>query len=176
MTDGKKQEARPGSLLVAAANMVDPNFGRTVVLLCEHRKEGSFGLVLNQPIELKISELVETCGWDCDVFRGGPVDLNSLHILHCRDDIEIGSHQVIPGVYWGGDFRKLNGLLAEGVMEPHECRFFLGYSGWGEQQLDDELAHDAWYVADASVDLVFRKDNVNHWRETLKRIDRKSVV
>ena len=170
MADKNMIDPAAGVLLVATENMMDSNFGRTVILMCEHRDEGSFGLVLNQPLEVRISELLETYGWDCQVFRGGPVERNSLHLLHCRGDIDIGSQEILPGVFWGGDFSRLNNMLSEGVVEPSECRFFLGYSGWGEGQLVGEIERDSWYLTRATKELIFRENNVNHWRETLKHM------
>jgi putative transcriptional regulator len=168
-TRSNQLQPAPGVLLIAEANLHDPNFRRTVVLLCEHKAEGSFGLILNHPVELRMSDLLQTKGWDSAVCRGGPVEETSLHFLHCRADLEIGGREVVPGVFWGGDFDKLNERLAAGVLTPAECRFYIGYSGWGEKQLDNEIAHNSWYLAKASKDLIFR-ENVNHWRETLKEM------
>ncbi len=168
MRQRKQIKPAPGALLVAAANMLDPNFGRTVVLLCDHQQEGSFGLVLNQPLELHISDLLTVHGWDSPVFRGGPVEEGTMHLLHSRGDLELGSQEILPGVFWGGEFTKLNELLTEGMVEPAECRFFLGYSGWGKGQLDNEIERDSWYLTPASAELIFCEDSANQWRATLK--------
>ena len=170
MSPQSPQQLRSGILLIAAAGMFDPNFGRSVVLLCEHQAKGSFGLVLNQRLDATMSDLIETCDWDSPVYRGGPVELGALHFIHCRDDIDVGSHEVLPGVFWGGDFVKLNRLLSEGVLTPEECRFFLGYSGWGEGQLQNELEHEGWYLCSASRELVFKQDSADFWRQTLKQM------
>lgn len=164
----KTTELESGSILVAAAHMADSNFSRTVVLMCEHQDQGSFGLILNQPTQLRVSELVESVNWDSPVYHGGPVQENSLHFIHSRRDVDVGSREIVPGVFWGGDFDELSKLLNCGIVAPEECRFFVGYSGWGAGQLREEVLTDSWYIFRATSSLVFHDDAANHWRDTLK--------
>ncbi len=157
-----------GVLLVAAANLLDPNFSRTVILLCEHQPEGTFGLVLNRKLPIRLRDVVsEDLGWDANLYRGGPVQENSLHYIHARADLNIDSQEVCPGIYWGGDFERLSQLLKYGEADVDDFRFFVGYSGWGEGQLDGEIDQDSWYLRKARPDLVFDKDATNLWRRTL---------
>jgi putative transcriptional regulator len=159
----------PGLLLVAAANLWDDNFIRTVILLCEHHATGSFGLVLNQPTPLKLGDLVtDLSAWDCLVYRGGPVQENTLHFLHRIADLGIDSLEVLPGIYWGGDFSKLKPLLQAGRFQPEDFRFFVGYAGWGKGQLADEMRQQAWYAKPATPAEVFISDSRNHWRKILR--------
>jgi len=165
----KKTPADRGTILVASANLFDPNFSRSVVLLCDHRPEGSFGLVLNRQLPHSLSEVTEGLeGWDAPLFRGGPVQENTLHFIHSRPDLEIGSQKVAPGVFWGGDFKQLQESIRAGQVEPDDVRFFVGYSGWGEGQLQDEIAKSSWYLTRGHAELIFCDDSNNQWRQIVK--------
>jgi putative transcriptional regulator len=105
-------EPAPGILLIADPFLKDPNFLRTVVFLCEHKEEGSFGFVLNRQYENTQDELIpELEGHKLPVFYGGPVQIDSLHFLHQYPDLIPGGQEVIKGVYWGGDFDALANLV-----------------------------------------------------------------
>ena len=95
----------PGILLIADPFLKDPNFLRTVVFLCEHKEEGSFGFVLNRKYENTLDELIPGLeDLKLPVFYGGPVQMDTIHFLHQYPDEIPGSEEVIKGVYWGGDF------------------------------------------------------------------------
>ncbi len=166
-----KQTLSPdaGMLLIAGANLLDSNFARTIILLCEHRYEGSFGLVLNQPTSLHLTDVIQdVADWDTQIYSGGPVQENTLHFIHRCPKLEIGSREIFPGVYWGGDFEALNRAVAAKHVDPSDLRFFTGYSGWSEGQLDNEIKRDSWYLSKAKVDTVFHPDSPNHWRHIFK--------
>ena len=133
-------EPAPGILLIADPFLKDPNFLRTVVFLCEHKEEGSFGFVLNRQFENTLDELIpELEGHKLPVFYGGPVQIDSLHFLHQYPDLIPGGQEVIKGVYWGGDFDALVNLVKSGAIDTNKIRFYIGYSGWSEGQLDSEM-------------------------------------
>ena len=155
--------------LIAGANMLDPNFSRTVILLCEHKYEGSFGLVLNQPLPIKLTDIVTNLKkWDGKVFRGGPVQENTLHFIHRRADLDLGSKEIIPGIFWGGEFEVLVKNITANKISSADVRFFIGYTGWGEGQLDNEIKRDSWYLRKANMQMIFYKDSRNHWRRIFK--------
>ena len=156
-------------ILIAGANLLDPNFSRAVIFLCEHRDEGSFGLVLNQPLSLNVRDIVPTkTAWDAPLFRGGPVQENTLHYIHRSTELAIGSHEVLPGIFWGGDFDALNEQVAKNKIALTDIRFFIGYSGWGEGQLIEEIKRDSWYLHKAGTNMIFFEDSRNHWRKIFK--------
>ncbi|MHA7128670.1 YqgE/AlgH family protein [Algoriphagus namhaensis] len=141
-----------GDLLISEPFLQDQNFVRSVVLLCSHGEEGSFGFVINKPSILRLSEIVEDLDFiDKEVFVGGPVEQNTLHFVYvgekCLDDsVEVGN-----GVWWGGSFDELVEKLKLGLMDPHDVRFFIGYSGWGAGQLADEMNEDTWILCHESI-------------------------
>src|SRR6187401_2401970 len=129
-----------GILLIADPFLKDPNFLRTVVLLCEHQEQGSFGFVLNKQIEQTLDELITDMeGHRLPVYYGGPVQMNSIHFLHQYPDLIPGGHEVLNGVYWGGNFESMLSNIKLNNIDFDKVRFFIGYSGWGSGQLDDEM-------------------------------------
>lgn len=168
MTKARHETLKSGDLLIAAANLVDPNFLRSVVLLCEHIDQGSFGLVLNHRTELNLDDIVSGLDINAPIYKGGPVEENSLHFIHRSKSLELESMEVAPGVFWGGDFEGLMESIKNHEVDIDDCRFFVGYSGWGPGQLREEVITDSWYVTDATQDLVFTDDSVNQWRRVLR--------
>jgi putative transcriptional regulator len=164
-------EPAAGILLIADPFLKDPNFLRSVVLLCEHQTEGSFGFVLNRPYENTLDELIpELEGLPIPVFEGGPVQKDSLHFLH-QLPVEIpGGQEITKGVYWGGDFEAVITLLKEGRMDPGKIRFFIGYSGWSEGQLNTEMTEKTWLTVAAEKELVFHEKHNEIWKDALRHL------
>ena len=161
----------PGILLIADPFLKDPNFLRTVVFLCEHKAEGSFGFVLNRKYENTLDELIP--GMEelkLPVFYGGPVQLDTIHFLHqYRDEIP-GSEEVIKGVYWGGDFEKVVEMLKDGTAHPDKIRFYIGYSGWSDGQLNTELEEKSWLTVAGTRKLIFHRNYEEIWKDSLKQL------
>ncbi len=158
-------ELKPGMLLVAAPNLLDPNFKRSVVLLCEHSETGSFGLILNQNITVEMSELLENA-----VHVGGPVQMDTLYFLHrFGSDVE-GTVEVCTDVFWGGEFQNLQDAIQEKEVTKSDVRFYLGYAGWTEGQLEEEVDRNGWILTQGSSDLVFDIDSSALWREVMIRL------
>lgn len=161
----------PGILLIAEPFLKDPNFSRTVVFLCDHQDEGSFGFVINRVFGHTLNELMN----DLDelklpVFYGGPVQMDTIHFLHQYPDLIPGSYEVLDGIYWGGDFETAITLIKAGSIDTTKIRFFIGYSGWGSGQLNDELKDKSWLTAQATRKLVFHRKADEIWKESLKHL------
>lgn len=160
----------PGVLLVAPPMMLDPNFRRTVVLLCEHNAEGSFGLILNRPLSLELNELLDDVGSEETVSLGGPVQQNTLHFLHRHGDLMTDAIPVIDGVHWGGDFEVIKTMIETDYASSQDRRFFLGYAGWSPGQLEEEIALDGWFLAYADNELIFDVAPDRLWSIVLRRM------
>ena len=166
-----KNKLKParGRILVSEPYLNDPNFERTIILLCEHNEEGSFGFVLNKPSIAKVSDVMDNeVNLESTVFVGGPVQQDTLHFVHrcadLQDAVEIGE-----GIYWGGNFESLRLMLQTNQINPADLKFFLGYSGWSEGQLEEELKADSWIVSNQLNDeLVFETDAEVMWQKALK--------
>lgn len=158
-----------GSLLVAEPFLLDDYFKRAVVLICEHEVHGSTGFVLNKPFHASMEQLVPDFP-ECDapVFLGGPVATDSIHYLHNVGDILDGSLEVAKGVYWGGDFEKLKFLIENKLIQSHNIRFYVGYSGWSEGQLEEELQTNSWLVSDMDANYLFKTKPFVLWQTVLQ--------
>ncbi|HEY3251293.1 MAG TPA: YqgE/AlgH family protein [Ignavibacteria bacterium] len=167
-----------GKILVSEPFLLDPNFKRTIILLTEHGEEGSLGFVLNKPTEYYIHDLVEDFPkFEAKVFYGGPVQLNMLQFIYRADHSYIEcSLEIIPGLYWGGSFEILKTMIESNSVNPDDFRFFLGYSGWGEEQLVDELKINSWILAGSTIENIFSDEPDKLWRETLKSMGKKFAL
>ena len=164
-------EPAPGILLIADPFLKDPHFIRSVVFICEHQTEGSFGFVLNKQIEQTLDKLLATFeGFPIPVYYGGPVQMDSIHFLHQYPDEIPGGSEVMKGVYWGGNFEILTSLIKNSQVNLNKIRFFIGYSGWGGGQLDDELKEKTWLTVSATRKLIFNNDPENIWKESLEHL------
>lgn len=167
-----------GKILISEPFLLDPNFKRTIILLTEHGENGSLGFVLNKPTEHYVHSLVEDFHeFDAKVFYGGPVQLNMLQFIY-RSDYSLidNSTEILPGLYWGGSFDILKTMIKAGSLNPNDFRFFLGYSGWEEEQLDDELKINSWIVADTTIESIFSDEPDKLWRDTLKGMGKKFAI
>ena len=160
------------SLLVAMPQLQDPNFSRSVVLLCEHQEEGAMGLVVNHRTDTLASQIVQLDpapprDSGLSVWIGGPVDPSRGWLLlgeESPDAIEVG-----PGLYLSASRDLLRRLVEEAPL-PARCRFFVGYAGWGPKQLDGELAASAWLTVPLDSGLVFETPSEDMWESAIRRL------
>ena len=160
---------KSGNILLSEPFSEDPNFRRTVVLLCEHHKEGTIGFILNRPLELDLSEAVPDLeGFRAKLYFGGPVQTDTMHFLHDLGDIIEDSVKVTDNVYWGGNFEVAKSLIQQKEAKSSNFRFFLGYSGWGKKQLYNEVKHKSWFMNKGNHDHIFKNSPKNLWKKILK--------
>lgn len=163
-----KEEIATGKILLAEPFMEDPNFKRSVVLLCEHNELGSLGFILNRPLNMAIDELMEDFPeFNASVYYGGPVQTNTVHYIHTKGDILDESIAIENGLYWGGDFEKLKFLISTQLIGPADIRFFVGYSGWSEGQLVDETSYGSWIVSKMDANYLFKVGHQQLWSYAL---------
>jgi putative transcriptional regulator len=161
----------PGILLIADPFLKDPNFIRTVIFLCDHQEEGSFGFVLNKNYEHTLDELVSGAeGLKIPVYFGGPVQMDTIHFLHQFPEIIPGGLEVRDGIFWGGDFEAAIEQLRIGKIDKNKIRFFIGYSGWGNGQLADELKEKSWLTVMATRKLIFHKKTSEIWKDAIRHL------
>jgi putative transcriptional regulator len=155
-----------GQLLVSSPALVDPNFRRTVVLVGHHDEEGALGVVLSRPSSIRaadaVPELAEIAG-DEVVYNGGPVEPSSYLVLAEFEDVDDAA-AIVTGTV---------GFVAIGTapeeLAVRRLRVFVGYSGWGPGQLEDELGESSWIVVPAEPDDAFVPDPDELWRDVLAR-------
>ncbi len=161
----------PGVLLIADPFLKDPNFSRTVVLLCEHQEKGSFGFVLNKLFDQHLDELIpEVVITKIPIYVGGPVQMDTIHFVHQQPEVITGGLEISPGVYWGGHFDNVVANINQGRIDLDKIKFFIGYSGWSSGQLDEEMKEKSWIVTPALPTLVFAQDEQQIWQNALKNM------
>jgi len=160
-----------GRILVSEPYLPDPNFERTIILLCEHNADGSFGFVMNKPSLAKLGDVMQDLSSiDAPVFIGGPVQQDTLHYIHRVQNLE-ESIEVMDGIYWGGNFEQLVSLIETKQIASSDIKFFLGYSGWSAGQIEEELKEDSWIVSDkVNEELLFDIKAEAMWQYALKRM------
>jgi putative transcriptional regulator len=156
-------------LLLSEPYLSDPYFRRTVILLCDHNEEGSFGFVLNRFIDVGVEDLLEDMpGLDTRVSIGGPVQSGELFYLHTLGAHVEGSRPVIEDIHMGGDFGQLRSMLQNDPRLARHVRFFVGYSGWGREQLAREMTEGSWLVAEADRAHVMNVKEDDLWGHVLR--------
>ena len=158
----------PG-LLISMPDLLDPNFFRSVILMCSHSDEGAFGLKINHPLDLTSAQVckevkVEWQGDDDQVFSGGPVEPATGWLLHLDKTMYAGSQIVGDGVALSSSH---DALEAYGRSPSGAFRLILGYAGWGPGQLERELAEGSWMSAPISHSLLFETTPEEIWAAAL---------
>jgi putative transcriptional regulator len=157
-----------GKVLISEPFLPDTFFNRTVVYLTEHTEMGSVGLILNKMINIKVNEAIEGfLKWNQRLTMGGPVAPDTLHYLHTMGDRIPNSTLVSNNIFWGGDIEVIRDLINAGEVSSGDIRFFLGYSGWGEGQLESELLENSWVIGDAATELIMDMSHEDAWKSAL---------
>ncbi len=136
-----------GSILISDPFSDDVYFGRSVVLICEHNDEGTFGFVLNNYIDIDLHQLDDNFpNINARISFGGPVSKENLYYIHSFSDIT-NTLEIREGLYYGGDFDEITDRIKNAKNPNKEIRFFVGYSGWSVGQLDEEIKNENWITA-----------------------------
>ena len=155
-------------LIVARADLPDPNFKDAVVLVMNNIASAPVGIIINRPTRIAVSslfpDLERLAQLDDKVYFGGPVEIASVSFLFRADAPREDATQVVDGVYLSTDRELLRKLLArERPMEG--LRIFIGYAGWGPGQLEAEIARGDWTSAAADAGAIFEPKSEHPWPE-----------
>ncbi len=169
-----------GTILAASQELQEDYFARSVILIIHHSADdGSMGLVLNRPmgeqVQIESSDellrFAESAQTDTGVshlfFEGGPVDRSYLFYLHRLSHIIANGNPVIEDLHWGGDLDAVRAEPEVVAAEDPLLRFYLGYAGWEQGQLEREIATGAWILAPGDVGLVLSSSTESMWRDVL---------
>ncbi len=157
-----------GKLLISEPSALnDVFFNRSVILLTEHSKSSTVGFILNRPSKYVFKDLIPEINCDFTLYEGGPVELDNLYFIHRIPNLLEGSIEVTKGIYWGGNFNQLKSLLNKQLIKNTDIRFFLGYSGWNENQLERELKTKSWFISENDYDNIFEVDEETIWKNKL---------
>ncbi len=165
------------TLLIAMPQLRDPNFARTVVLLCEHGPRGAMGFVVNRPTETLAAEAVAMDpplqgDSGMRLWAGGPVEQHRGFLLLGDDPGRGDSEQISKGFHLTASLAVLRDLLESSPerLDQTRARLLLGYAGWGPGQLDTELAESAWITAPADPILVFETPAEAMWERAIRSL------
>lgn len=158
-----------GDLLIAEPTILgDISFNRSIILLADHNEDGSIGFILNKPLEYTINDLVPEIEAPFKVYNGGPAEQDNLYFIHRVPELIPNSLEISLGVYWGGDFNNVAELIANNKIKETDIRFFLGYSGWDVNQLENELKNNSWLVTENIYKKdIIAKDYESFWKEKM---------
>ncbi len=160
-----------GQLLISEPFLSDPNFRKTVILLCEHEDAGSIGFVLNKPMSLTTDDIIPgLLQVNFPIFYGGPVEENSLHFIHTFGSQIPNSFKIGGGLFWGGELEAIDQLIKTGVASTADFKFFIGYSGWGVSQLEDEIEQKAWWLGKLDAKIALSQDLEEIWPAAVKNM------
>jgi len=159
-----------GHFLIAMPNLADPNFFHTVAYLCEHTPGGgAMGIVINRPTDLTLSDLTEQLEievtepslLELPIYQGGPVQTERGFVLHQPQGDWDNSMQVSPDITLTMS-QDIIEAIAAGI-GPEKYFITLGYAGWGESQLEDELGANAWLNGLGDQRIVFETPIESRW-------------
>lgn len=162
-----------GSILISEPFLQDAYFQRSVVLLVEHNTQGSMGFVLNKKTDLIVNtffpELEEYP--EIPIYLGGPVSVNRLFFIHSLGDLIVpDSVKIKDRLYFDGDFEALKRYIQNGHSIEGKVKFFLGYSGWTEGQLGNEISKNSWVVSHAAKENILLADGESFWKNSLEQL------
>lgn len=163
-----------GKILISEPFLRDATFGRSVVLLVDHTNEGSMGLIMNKQLPLCLNEVIKEFNYldDIPLYKGGPIGTDTLFYLHTLSQIN-GALPVSRGLYLNGDFDALKRYILQGNKIDGKIRFFLGYSGWDNEQLSDEIKENTWLIAKETSSYLLNGEIKDMWRNALGKLGSK---
>ncbi len=162
-----------GSILIASPLLSDYQFARTVILLVTHNEEGSMGLVMNREFHYHVTLNQLVPEFDpvpgIPVFKGGPIGRDTIFFLHTINTLD-GALKIGKELYLNGDFEKLKEYILDGNPVEGHIRFFAGYAGWGNGQLQKEIQDDCWMVGKSRCNQLLDYHNPCLWNESMNAL------
>ncbi len=158
-----------GQFLIASPDLDDELFNRSVILLCEHSQVGSFGVIVNKPLEGGLPpDIAEFASQSSLLTRiGGPIQPDQMMLLHTCSDIPDQTLCVTDGIYLGGDGDFLQNTLTD---TKQSAIISFGYMAWGEDALEKEFLAGLWYLHPATQNHVFNTQPSTLWRILLREM------
>ena len=165
-------QIQKGTFLIATPDINSGFFFRGVILVCEHNANGSFGLLINKPLDLELPEEIlninQLANTRIGIRAGGPVQTNQMMLLHTSNAIEHQTLKVVEGVYLGGDLQ----FLQDSILDPNGPYIHLcfGYAGWGTGQLEREFLDGHWFLFPATAQHLFHTPPEKLWQVLLREM------
>ncbi len=158
---------KKGYLLLSQPLLIDSYFSRSVILICDHNKNGTIGLQINKPLKSKASSIISKPLIDQKVFLGGPVDKN-IFFLHKKNVFTNDSVKINNHLFFSKNIDYIESLILNKKIQQNQFKLFIGYSGWDSGQLEEELNKNSWIVVPKfDINIIFSNDYNNIWKEVL---------
>ncbi len=163
---------KKGMLLLAEPSILtDTSFNRAVILLADYNDEGSVGFILNKPLKHSLNDLIPEINSNFVIYNGGPVEQDNLYFIHTVPELITGSLEISNGIYWGGNFELTKNLINQDKIDKNCIRFFLGYTGWGVNQLEKELEINTWVITNNNLRTnLLKKASSKFWKEKIAEL------
>ena len=169
---------KAGDFLIATPTIIsDYNFRRSGILMVDRKTTGTVGFIINKKLEYTLDELMENVSSPFPMYYGGPVEQDNLFFVHKLGDQIPKSLHIDGDLHWSGDFESVLRLLELKKVNPTQIRFFLGYSGWSEGQLESEIKEDSWAVID-SEEVIDWMDNSSKdfWKNQMRAMGGRFLI
>ena len=163
-----------GKILISSPSLLtDMIFYKSIILIVDQTDEGITGFILNRPSDLfMIKEVESSEKIKIDLYYGGPVSSEHFYLLR-SEKIYTEIINIYDNLFWGNNLDFLINKVEQGVIKMDDFILFQGYSGWGLQQLDDEIANDSWIITDKKVEEIFSYKEKNSWNNLIKQFGHK---
>lgn len=172
------EKLKKGQLLIAEPSIIgDLSFNRSVILLADHNQEGSVGFIINKPLKYTINDLVPDVEANFKIYNGGPVEQDNLYFIHNIPELIPNSVEISNGIFWGGDFELTKNLINNGEIKKDNIRFFLGYTGWEAQQLENEMRSNSWILTENLYkNKIIGKSTTDFWKEKILELGGEYII
>ncbi len=155
-----------GNILIASPKLLfDSFFSKTIILIVDKTEDGYTGFILNKPLKLKIKEVQ-----NFTIYNGGPVSRDNLYFIYKTEEPINGSLKINDDTYWGGNIDEIFRLIKAKIIDETKIKFFIGYSGWEHNQLEDEIENKNWIVRNNKSGEILNINNQKHWKLEMKRL------
>lgn len=166
-----------GKLLISDPYKTGDLFERSVVYICEHDDKGSFGFIVNKPIQVKMKGIgAKFPDSIFTAFQGGPCDVDSLFFFHTLGNQIKDSLNMGQGLFLGTNYQELYNIVTPDLVEEGAIKIFIGYSGWSPGQLEQELLRNSWMVCPLEEGRDIMVSNDQLWEDLLTKMGHKYQI
>ena len=160
-----------GKLLISEPFLNDFYFEKSVVLIAKHDENGSFGFIINKPIEVKAYDMLkEFADFEPKIYLGGPVKPDTIFAIHSLGKLIPKSKKIINTLYWSDNVEVIFEMIASKKINSKDICFYIGYSSWSVNQLNNELKKKSWIVINSNIENVITPKPENLWSDILKKM------
>lgn len=160
---------QPGTIIISAPSLQDPNFEKSVIIITEYNEKGAVGFVINKQFPRNLNELAEfSNAKPFALYAGGPVDNENLFVLHRSAGPVSESKHLFGHVYMGGNFQQIVSGINKEILNSNDVKIFIGYCGWDAGELEAETEEGSWKLLKPDEDIIFTSGNLL-WQQLLEQ-------